>query len=364
MPMVQGIEILGRHPEADGIEFRGTMQPTLSKLLIREVRNGVTLSERNRNLLVDSCHIYNCSGVGILFSSVNLHQAIINASHISYCKRGGIKVVDGEIRNLQITGNDIEYNYDPEAKESADICFDVTNGTIAEGTITGNTIQAKVSPGGANIRFVGAKESTHPTPMSMWTITGNLVGSQEVNIHLVRCRGMTISANHIYSGKERSLILENCQNMVVGANSLDQSHNRGQGFANGVSIRDSNNVIVNAVVLDDCAAGNAQSGGAFEIINSHMVTISHCHIVNPLVRAVWISRSTWVQVVSNQLRGSGGEEGAFTAAIQIHRCPGTVVVKDNIIASGNRPSIIVDDDSQAIIDGNVRPPVSGPVAAD
>ena len=35
---------------------------------------------------------------------------IIAGSHISYCRLGGVRIQGGEIRNLQITGNDIEYN--------------------------------------------------------------------------------------------------------------------------------------------------------------------------------------------------------------------------------------------------------------
>src|SRR5438128_3899727 len=121
MPRLEGLEIVGDHAEADGVEFVRVMQPTLIGVLIREVRHGVRFAERNRNALLDSCHVYNCRGVGVFFDRVNLHQAIIHGCHISYCKGGGIKVLEGEIRNLHLTGNDIEYNFDPAAPESADV---------------------------------------------------------------------------------------------------------------------------------------------------------------------------------------------------------------------------------------------------
>ena len=41
MPTLSGLEIEGDHPEADGIEIVGAVQPTLTGLLIREVRTAV-----------------------------------------------------------------------------------------------------------------------------------------------------------------------------------------------------------------------------------------------------------------------------------------------------------------------------------
>jgi len=51
MPRVSGIEIVGAHPEADGIEASGTMQITIESTLLRELRHGVRLVKRNRNVM-------------------------------------------------------------------------------------------------------------------------------------------------------------------------------------------------------------------------------------------------------------------------------------------------------------------------
>src|SRR5262245_60123370 len=40
MPTVRGLEIVGRHPQADGVRVEGAMQPTLQGLLIRRCRHG------------------------------------------------------------------------------------------------------------------------------------------------------------------------------------------------------------------------------------------------------------------------------------------------------------------------------------
>ncbi len=327
------------------------MQPTLHAVLIRDVRNGIILTDNNRNLLIDACHIYNCSGIGVLFDRVNLHQSIIQGSHISYCKGGGIKIVDGEIRNFQITGNDIEYNYDPESDASADIWFDIRNGTVAEGTITSNTIQARESPGGANIRFIGPEQSAHRTPMGMWTISGNLIGSQEVNIRLVRCRGMAITGNHIYSGKQRSLVLENSENIVVGQNSLDQSHNTDRGFTNGITVRDCDGVLISGLVLDDSAAGSEQEGGALEVFASREVTITDCQIFEPHVRGIWAGQTRNLRISGNTIV-QRKEPKRMLAAIEVSSPLGTSVVSDNLVGEGKNGRIVTEADSVILLNNH------------
>src|SRR5438874_7496010 len=64
MPVVEGLAISGDHPEADGIEASGTVQLTLRGVHIRKCRHGVHLVDRNRNVLIDGCHIYENTGSG------------------------------------------------------------------------------------------------------------------------------------------------------------------------------------------------------------------------------------------------------------------------------------------------------------
>ena len=72
MPTISGLEITAVHANADGLELVGTMQPVLTSLLIHGVRDGIRLHKRNRNVLINHCHIYNNTGVGIFFDEVNL----------------------------------------------------------------------------------------------------------------------------------------------------------------------------------------------------------------------------------------------------------------------------------------------------
>ena len=117
-PVVQGLEIVGAHAEADGIEANGTMQLTLSRLTIRECRHGIRLAVRNRNVVIADCHLYRNRGVGLFLDNVNLHQTNVTGCHISYNLGGGIVAIGGEVRNLHvedsqnivITGNNFDRN--------------------------------------------------------------------------------------------------------------------------------------------------------------------------------------------------------------------------------------------------------------
>ncbi len=282
MPTIQDIEIEGLHEEADGILLEGTMQATLRGVLIREVRDGVRVFGRARNVLIDACHIYNLRNIGVFFDRLNLHQAIISASHISYCKTAGIKIAGSEIRNLQITGNDIEYNYREDLEGCADVLIDCTaeKSTVREGTIVSNTIQAKYSKGGANVRIVGfGAEANHRA--GMFTITGNLFGSQETNIHLDACRGVVVGENVIYSGHRRNLLIERSRNIVVGPNSFDHNPDYGEKeITTGIRIADSRDIQISGCSIQDAQAGENTVMGAVQSDKQALLEIERSKRIN------------------------------------------------------------------------------------
>jgi hypothetical protein len=264
-PTVDGIEIEGAHPQADGIRIEGTMQATLTRVLVREARTAVHVTKRARNILIDACHFYHNTGVGVHLDNVNLHQCIISASHISYSRLGGIRIDGGEIRNLQITGNDIEYNNvrghstkfpNPEEAEvpTAEIYIDVGAGSVREGTICSNTIQATVTKNGANIRFIGSQEKDDQ--VGYFTISGNLIGNQETNIHLTRAWGVAISGNQIYGATNRNILIEKSRNIVLGANMLGHTPDFNPiKIATGVRIVDSYDCLISALQIQDAQFG-------------------------------------------------------------------------------------------------------------
>jgi hypothetical protein len=246
-PSVQGIEIVGAHPEADGISASGTMQLSLSQVVIRRCRHAVRLAERNRNVLIDACHFYENRGVGVYYDQVNLHQSNISGSHISYCRGGGVVVRGGDVRNIQISGCDIEGNMAADQPATANILLDCTGGSVAEVEITGCTIQHNNnSPESANIRILG--KGTVPRrgeklefQCGHVTIGDNVMSDVKTNIHLREVRGATIVGNTLWQGYEHNMLIENSQQITIGSNMLER--NPLYGYTSEAD---------NAVIFRDC----------------------------------------------------------------------------------------------------------------
>jgi hypothetical protein len=204
-PMVDGIEIVGAHAEADGIEATGTMQLTITRVAVHEARHGIHLTVRNRNVIISDCHLYHNTGIGVFYDNVDLHQSNIIGSHISYNAGGGVVTRGGGVRNLHIGTCDIESNMTPEAPPTANVLIDCTDGSTAEVSITGCTIQHNPSPGAANVRFIGKGKPRGDDDTTQWghlSISDNVLSDVEVNIDLQHVRGAVITGNTFGGGYE------------------------------------------------------------------------------------------------------------------------------------------------------------------
>jgi hypothetical protein len=350
MPTVQDLVIEGAHPEADGIEFLNTLQPVVHGVMIRRMRHGIILRQRSRNFLLDASHLYDCSGVGLLLDQVDLHQAIVQGSHISFCRQGGIRSIASSIRNLQITGNDIEYNYDRDAEPSADIWIDSRQGSVREGTIASNTIQSVPTDGGANIRWIGNPDTEDK--VGLWSITGNHISNQTINIHITRGRGFTITGNSFIRGIDRNLLLEDSRHVVFAANSIDNNPDYRETVGNGITIRRCRGVILSAVQLQVAGPVPGREA-AVEIIGSREVTLTGSQLFDAVPDGVFVSHSRNVQIEQCMIQQDDADEidSKMAAAIRVdHGCQG-VVVRNNLVSSGTDGDILTAPEASHV-EGN------------
>jgi hypothetical protein len=226
MPTVDGIEIVGAHDEACGIEAVGTMKLTVSRVHIRGVLHAIHLVERNRNVIVSDCHLYENRGIGLYLDDVNLHQINVLGCHISYNSQGGIVSRAGNVRNLHVTGCDIEGNMAEDAPSTANVLIDCTDGAAgtAEVAIVGCTIQhTYLGPDSANVRIVGSDKQDR-----RWghvTIGNNVFSDAQINVDVAHARGVTITGNTFWSGHQFNLRVVDSTNVVVGPNNLDRNPN-------------------------------------------------------------------------------------------------------------------------------------------
>ena len=246
-PMLDGLEIVGDHPEADGVEAAGTMQLTLSRVVVRKCRHGVRLTGRARNVALAACHLYENRGVGLFLDGVNLHQINVTGCHVSYNAAGGIVARGSELRNLHVTGCDIEGNMpssaadrdlpedgadeddarDPAADGPANVDLDGTGPALGEVAIVGCTIQhSHGTPGSANVRIRGRG------PELAWTderrhghvvIADNVLSDVRVNLDLRGVRGAAITGNTVWKGYDADVRLTDCAAVTLTGNVFDRA---------------------------------------------------------------------------------------------------------------------------------------------
>jgi hypothetical protein len=186
----------------------------------------------------------------VFLDHVNLHQTNVTGSHISYCKQGGIVSVGGEVRNLQVSGCDIEGNMAPGQKPTANILLDSTGGSIAEAAITGCTIQHESpSPDSANVRILGEgvgglKNVPGKTHEGHVVVAGNVFSDVKVNVDVQHARGVTVTGNTFWMGYQYNLRVEHSEHVVVGPNDFQRNPRYDYGDATTTK---------NAIAFRDCA---------------------------------------------------------------------------------------------------------------
>jgi len=305
-PTVSGVEVLGEHPEATGIQLRKTMQMTVSHVVVRNCKHAIHLVERNRNFLLSDSHLYDNAEYGLFFDQCNLHQIIVHGNHISYNKKAGIRSLGGDVHNLQITGNDIEYNNHPGVDQSpggeptgAEIWFEAPEGKISEVTIASNTVQATVQPGGANVRIHGsAGETLHAVLIA---ITGNVLGSQTRGIELRHVQRAAITGNTIYGSSELSLLASHCSGVAFGSNTICWRGREKDPPEDGILFEDCDNCAVTGLVAHRLCYGTPEKGAGITLRRSSDMAVSDCQLTDPLVRGIELQECTRCRVTNNSI---------------------------------------------------------------
>ncbi len=339
MPTIRDLDIVGQHAQADGIRLEGTMQATLTGLLIRRCRHGIHLTTRNRNVILSDSHIYDNTGIGVFLDKVNLHQINIHGNHISYCKQGGIVITGSEVRNIQICSNDIEYNFDLKATRSHDVFFDCQKGTVREGTIAGNTIQASRSPGGANIRLVGVGKDD-PSAVGLLAISGNLLGSQETVLELRSCRGVVLSGNCIYSGYRYSLMAEDCEHLVLSGNSIDHNPEYKGKSTDQLVLRRCRNVNLTGLMMQHTLASDVEVEASVVLESCQNVNMTGCQVLGARVRGIDVRGGSVLRVSDSTIRPRQGDE-TFQASVRVDEEARSVMIASCFVSKGKDGDVIL-----------------------
>jgi len=130
-----------------------------------------------------------------------------------------------------------------ENPPTANVLIDSAGSSYGTGevAITGCTIQHNSpSPDSANIRIIGRSKpdrNGRPVREGNVTITGNILSDVKVNVHLKDCRGVILTGNTFWMGYTHNLLIEDCTNIIVGANNFDR--NPRYDYGNSLDARNS-----------------------------------------------------------------------------------------------------------------------------
>lgn len=221
-----------------GLKLTGTFGVNIESCHIYKVNIGVCITERNRNIIINGNHIWNCRSYGIHYDHANCHQSIINNNHISYAKTP-LFFDNGDVHNIQIVGNDIEGGYcqDSNYDNAIKVLADEPDTQISQIQITGNSIEEH-GHGNSLIYMYRKKfesnqleEGEEQPIIRIFEIVGNeLSGSKECNIELHGPTTGVISNNTLraphdgYSIKAFNLVeaLTITGNVIAGINEGDR----------------------------------------------------------------------------------------------------------------------------------------------
>ena len=344
-PTITGLEILGKHVDAIGIQLRKTMQMTVTQVLVRNCKYGIHLVERNRNFVLSSSHIYDNSHYGVYFDQCNLHQTIVEGNHISYNQRGGIRSFNGDVHNLHITGNDIEYNNRPGLDRSpngeptgGEIWFEAPKGIISEVSIVSNTLQATVEPGGANIRIWGNTDNTKGGRLI--AISGNVIGSQTRALDIRSCTRVTVSGNTIYDSRDLSVYARKCIGVSLSGNTICWNGNDNQPEKDGVHFEDCEICTITGLTTQRMCAGSANRGGAITLVRCQDMTVADCQIVDPLHRGIEVIDCHRVRIADNNVVDRRNN-ATMKEAIRVQGKSDVCLISGNIVSGKHKPLIDV-----------------------
>lgn len=123
------------------ILIRNTTGTVVAECQLAMVKNGIEISDINRNIGFTNNHIWDFRGYGLFFNGGDLHQCYITANFLAWGRRL-IRIVDGDFADFIITGNDLEAgNYE---QDGSDVIIDLEINDAAfnmyDFKVTGNAI--------------------------------------------------------------------------------------------------------------------------------------------------------------------------------------------------------------------------------
>ncbi len=191
----------------------------------------------------------------------------------------------------------------------------------------------------------------------MWTISGNLIGSQNNNIHFTGVRGAVISGNYIYSAHNRNVLVENSRNVVLGPNTFGHNPDyKNRELATGIRFVNSENCNLNGVLIQDAQAGAhtvetvpLEREALVELIRCRRVNMTGCQVLDGTPIGVLIEDCRDALISSCSVIDQRETSKMDSGVVFRGKNPGSMLVQSRV--SGARQGSVVGGEDVAI-DGN------------
>jgi len=218
----------------------------------------------------------------------------------------------------------------------ADVWVETRGGSVREGAITGCTIQAVPSPGGANVRLVGESAAV-AHKVGLFSIAGNLISSQAVQIDLRYARGITVTGNTFFSGHERNIVATDSSQLVIGANVFEHNPDYAKDTRDGVRLTRVRGVTLSGNHFRD----TQHPDGAVEVCDSRDVLLTGNQVLDPGPYGVRVTDSDGVSLHGCRITASQGQQ-RLLETVHLGRVTGCDV-RDCRLSPGREATIRVVD---------------------
>lgn len=374
-PSISDLQVYSNQSPYKGVGFRieGTFGLRITGCHLFRLVTGIELVNRNRNIIIQGNHIWDCLNYGIHYNGGNLHQNIIAENHISYLDKA-IFVDEADVHNLHIVGNDIE-----GSGSSNLIHIKGTRGaTVSQVQIASNSIEDHMENTGALLRVENATASGDTT--AIMEIVGNEFSSSntdaiEFSGDNATIKSVTITGNNFIglNGFAVRINGRGPSGLVINNNTVDSLlSDRETGLAyfttrTNVVANISNNVCKElrraAVVIEGISS---ESGQRATLVNFHLTNNSFWMNKSGTSDDWVIDLSTnMVSIFNTTIRNNNiylqnwSENGMRVASINT---PIGLIIRENIIygiAEGKTayslPNAVQDS---VLVDDNLAVPVS------
>lgn len=202
--VIEGLHVYSNNHKGTALVLDGTFGVNISNSHFYNLKKGIELINKNRNVIITENHIWDIKEYGIHYNNANTHQSIISNNHISYAKIA-LFFENGDVHNTQINSNDIEVGHSVNNNTLSAIqviCYKL-NSQFSQAQIIGNSIED---------HFL-AKEG-------ILNFNAKSFDPSKVKSDQAPYVGMIELVGNEFSGSSRAIILDNINDLIVNGNTF------------------------------------------------------------------------------------------------------------------------------------------------